>query len=150
MHAYCSSLKQCNWASQVHFYSAHSPAITASVATGTFPIQLHKIHCKAHSQWPAKAARVKCLSLQMSKVFIILRVHAQPSEGSGVQGNFQHIGYYCIVENIATNVTCIIYWCTCRHRVTVVTVLTDGGPYVSADDVPELGEIHPSDSSGGD
>ncbi len=43
----------------------------------------------------------------------------------------------------------MIYCCTCRHRAVVVTVLTDGGPYVSADDSPDQVEIHPSGSSGG-
>lgn len=47
-------------------------------------------------------------------------------------------------------VTRIVYCCTCTHTATVVTVLTDGGPYVSADDIPEQAEIHPLHSSGGD
>lgn len=50
----CSSLKQPKWASQTHSYSTHSPAMMASVATGTFPIHIHN-NSKAHSRWPSTA-----------------------------------------------------------------------------------------------
>lgn len=48
-------IKEVKWASQIHSYSTHSPAMTASVATGTFPIHIHN-NSKAHSRWPSRAA----------------------------------------------------------------------------------------------
>lgn len=48
-------IKEVKWASQIHSYSTHSPAMTASVATGTFPIHIHN-NSKAHSRWPSTAA----------------------------------------------------------------------------------------------
>lgn len=41
-------MKEVKWASQIHSYSTHSPAMTASVAPGTFPIHIHN-NSKAHS-----------------------------------------------------------------------------------------------------
>lgn len=79
----------------------------------------------------------------MSKVFII-------SEGSFVQFDFHT---YCMVDskkNIATNVIYNMHYILLHLQTQSYSCDRLGGPYVSADDIPELAEIHLFDSSGGD
>lgn len=64
MHACCGTPNQLNWASQVHFYSAHSPSHHCICSHWHIPHSAPQKHCKAPKvNGLPKQLDVKCLSL---------------------------------------------------------------------------------------
>lgn len=72
-----------------------------------------------------------CITADEQSICHPARPRSKPLQTMGIKKEIN-------VQHRLNAETCLTY-----GQTTVVTVLTDGGPYVSADDVPEQAEIHP-------